>query len=320
MAINTPVAFIIFNRPDVTERVFQVIRDAQPQKLLVISDGPRGDRPGEAERCAAARAVIDQVDWECEVLTNYSDTNLGCKHRVSSGIDWVFSQVEEAIILEDDCLPAPSFFQFCQTLLEKYRYDNRIMMVSGSNFQPNNKMKDSYYFSDCIHIWGWATWRRAWQHYDVEMASWPTFRDRGLLKAVCHNPLEADYWQKNFDDVSNRTVDTWDHQWVYACWQQSGMSVTPAVNLVSNIGFRHDATHTFGESPLAAMPIGNIYNIKHPIFVLNDQEADDYVFSNVFGGRTTKFKTIADRVVRLLAKLRRYWVKSWMAIKNHQTV
>jgi hypothetical protein len=325
MALSTPVAFIIFNRPDTTDRVFQAIRQAQPQKLLVIADGPRADRPGEAEKCAATRAIVDRVDWECEVLTNYSDTNLGCKRRVSSGLDWVFSQVEEAIILEDDCLPAPSFFPFCQTLLEKYRDDDRVMMISGDSFQTaDRKFEDSYYFSKYIHIWGWATWRRAWQHYDVEMSSWQDFRDRRLLNASCPDPIEAEYWLKIFDDVANGAVDTWDQQWVYTCWQQSGMSIMPAVNLISNIGFRDDATHTIGASPWAEMPVGSIHNIRHPPFVLKDQKADTYTFENVFDGKSLRFdKTALGKIIQSLRTIKgaakRWLVKNWSTTKIQST-
>src|SRR5512139_3287315 len=171
--LKTPVAFIIFNRPDTAERVFAEIAKARPPKLLVVADGPRANRSGEAEKCAATRAIIDRVDWDCEVLTNFSDTNLGCKNRVSSGIDWVFEQVPEAIILEDDCLPHPTFFRFCEELLERYRDDERIGMISGDNFQLGQKRTDaSYYFSRYNHIWGWASWRRAWRHYDREASAW----------------------------------------------------------------------------------------------------------------------------------------------------
>ena len=119
--LNTPVAFLIFNRPHTTQRVFAEIAKARPPKLLVVADGPRNDRPGEAELCAQTRAIIDQVDWDCEVLTHYADKNMGCKKRIASGIDWVFTQVEEAIILEDDCLPEASFFQFCEENLAPAR-------------------------------------------------------------------------------------------------------------------------------------------------------------------------------------------------------
>jgi hypothetical protein len=306
MSLTTPVAFIIFNRPDVTERVFQAIRQAQPQKLLVIADGPRADRPGEAEKCAAARAVIDRVDWDCEVLTNYSEVNLGCKLRVSSGIDWVFSEVEEAIILEDDCLPAPSFFSFCQVLLEKYRHDERVMMISGNNFQPPDKqIQESYYFSKYIHVWGWATWRRAWQHYDVEMSSWRALRDERFLDSMCNDPIEKEYWIKIFDDVANGDIDTWDYQWNYTCWQQSSMNIMPSINLISNIGFRSDATHTMGDSAWAHMPVGEIPNIRHPIAVFRSHDADTYTFDYVYDGKALRFnKTAMGKSIQVLRKIK----------------
>lgn len=283
MAINTPVAFIIFNRSDVTERVFQAIRYAQPQKLFVISDGPRGDRPGEAEKCAAARAVIDQVDWECEVLTNHSDTNLGCKRRVSSGIDWVFSQVEEAIILEDDCLPAPSFFQFCQTLLEKYRYDDRVMAISGNNFQGGQSRTDySYFFSRYNYVWGWASWRRAWQHYDVKMKTWPEFVRSKYMEDISDGEEEKKFWTDNFQNVYDGLTDTWDYQWIYACWCQGALSIVPDSNLVSNIGFGVDATHTKGNGLLANLPVKDIWEIDHSPFMIRDKKADLYMRDKSF--------------------------------------
>jgi hypothetical protein len=277
MSLSTPIAFIIFNRPDTTARVFQAIRQARPQRLLVIADGPRIDRSGEAEKCAATRAIIDQVDWECEVLTNYSDINLGCKHRVSSGIDWVFSEVEEAIILEDDCLPTPSFFTFCQTLLEQYRHDERIMAISGNNFQNGqSRTPYSYYFSKYNHIWGWASWRRAWQHYDVNMKTWPEFLSSDLMQHVSDGEAEEKFWTENFQQVYEGNIDTWDYQWTYACWSQGAMSILPDSNLVSNIGFGVDATHTKGVSSIANMPTKDIWEIKDPPFLVRHEEADHY--------------------------------------------
>jgi hypothetical protein len=169
--LTTPVAFFIFNRPDTTEQVFSEIVRVKPHKLLVIADGPRSERQGEAEKCSQARSIIDRVNWDCEILTNFSEINLGCKVRVSSGIDWVFEHVEEAIILEDDCLPDPTFFRYCQVMLDHYRNDQRIGMISGDNFQNGIKRNmDSYYFSRYVHIWGWATWRNRWQnYYDVNI-------------------------------------------------------------------------------------------------------------------------------------------------------
>ncbi|MCX5679732.1 MAG: glycosyltransferase family 2 protein, partial [Candidatus Omnitrophica bacterium] len=182
--LETPVVLTIFNRPDKTELVFNAISKARPRQLFVIADGPRPDAPGENERCLDARAIIERVDWDCCLRKNYSDVNMGCKRRVSSGLDWVFSSVEEAILLEDDTLPSHSFLFFCQELLEKYRYDNRINYISGTNYQLGKSRTDySYFFSRYASFWGWATWRRAWRHYDVDMKSWPQVKKDHLLSS-----------------------------------------------------------------------------------------------------------------------------------------
>lgn len=289
MACSTPIVFLIFRRPDLTARVFEVIKQVQPKKLLVIADGPNPDKLDEAEKCAAARAIIDRVDWNCEVLKNYSDINLGCKKRVSSGINWAFSEVEEAIILEDDCLPSPSFFNFCEELLERYRYDERIMMISGNNFQQGNARSEySYYFSKYTHIWGWASWRRAWKYYDVEMSTWSEVRESKLLKSIWEDLYEEKYWTKIFDDVATGLIDTWDYQWAYACWSQSGLSILPNINLVSNIGFGLDATHTDLASSFGNLPTDNIWKIKHPSLVVRNYKADFYTFENHYGGKYIK--------------------------------
>lgn len=277
--LTTPVAFIIFNRLDTTRRVFAEIAKARPSKLLVIADGPRTNRPGEAEKCAQTRAVIDGVDWDCEVLTNFSEVNLGCKRRVSSGIDWVFEQVEEAIILEDDCLPDPTFFRFCQELLERYRHDQRIGMISGDNFQLGNRRNDdSYYFSKYVHIWGWASWRDRWANsYDVTMSRWPGIRDEAWLTDMVGNAREALFWHKVFERVYRGEIDTWDYQWVFANWVEGRMTILPAVNMISNIGFDANATHTTGDSELANLarcPIG--FPLKHPPGVFKNVQADRF--------------------------------------------
>ena len=276
----TPVVFIIFNRPDTTELVFAEIAKAKPPKLLVVGDGPRVNRAGEAEKVEAARAIIDRVDWDCEVLTNFSEVNLGCKRRVSSGIDWVFEQVEEAIILEDDCLPDPTFFRFCQELLERYRHDQRIGMISGDNFQFGRRCNDdSYYFSKYSHIWGWASWRDRWAgSYDVMMAKWPRIRDDGCLANMVDNTLEAIYWKIIFERVHRGEIDTWDYQWVFAKWVEGRMSILPAVNLISNVGFGRDATHTTWDSVLANLARKSIcFPLAHPIGVFRNVKADKYV-------------------------------------------
>jgi len=274
--LKTAVAFFIFNRPDTTARVFEAIRRAAPPQLLVVADGARPGREGEAERCAAARAIVERVDWPCEVLTNFSEANLGCKRRVASGLDWVFSLVEEAIILEDDCLPHPTFFRFCEELLASYRHDQRIMMISGNNFQfGERRSDDSYYFSCYPHIWGWACWRRSWERCDWNLESWPRLRDEGWLDDFFGKRDCSRFWRKVFDEVYHGRVDAWSHHLTFACLVQQGLCILPTVNLVSNIGFGGDATHTMVKGKLSEIPTEPMtFPLRHPPFLLRDQRAD----------------------------------------------
>lgn len=276
--LRTPVAFLIFNRPDTTATVFAAIAKARPATLLVIADGPRASRQGEEELCAAARAVIGRVDWPCRVLTNFSDHNLGCRRRVSSGIDWVFSLVEEAIFLEDDCVPDPTFFPFCEEMLERYRSDTRVMHIGGTNFQGAARVgEESYYFSRHVHVWGWASWRRAWRHYDVNMSAWTWARAKGRVFDILSTPAERRAFRSLFDRVARREIDTWDSQWTVACRAQNALSIVPSRNLISNIGFRGDATHTSdaGHS-VATMPTFAVaLPLVHPAYPLADSAADE---------------------------------------------
>jgi hypothetical protein len=283
--VKTPVVFIIFNRPDTTAKVFASIRQAQPPKLLVIADGPRPDRLGEAQKCHETREIIKQVDWDCEVLTNYADTNLGCRDRVSSGLDWVFDRVEAAIILEDDCLPDPSFFPFCEEMLEKYRDDERIVVVAGSNFQFGRKRTEySYYYSRYNHCWGWASWKRSWQNYDRNMIAWEEIREGNWLNAMLDDARSVNCWRKIFQDTYDKKNNSWAYRWTFSCWIQSGLTVLPHVNLVANIGFGHDATHTKkSTNKLSNMPTADIgFPLKHPPFVIRDRLADRFTQENIF--------------------------------------
>ena len=283
--LKTPVCLMIFNRPDTTQQVFNVIRQVKPEKLLVIADGPRFNVVGEAEKCAATRAIINQVDWDCEVLTNYSDINLGCRHRVSSGLTWVFNTVEEAIILEDDCLPDVTFFRFCEELLERYRHEPNIMTISGNNFQSRqNNQQVSYYFSRYNHLWGWATWRRAWKFYDLDMKLWPEIRDsNGLEKILEHSAINVAECKEVFQ-AAYEGYNTWDHAWTFACWVHGGLTIFPHVNLVSNIGFREDATHTTDQSPFANLPTKPMsFPLQHPTVVMRNTQSNNLTEPILFG-------------------------------------
>jgi hypothetical protein len=280
--LETPVAFIIFNRPDRTERVFAEIAKARPAKLLVVADGPRN--PGEREQCDAARSLIERVDWNCEILRNYSDTNLGCKRRVSSGLDWVFDQVEEAIILEDDCLPHETFFPFCTELLERFRNDERVSMICGSNFQRGKRRSPySYFFGLNVTVWGWASWRRVWQHYDVEMRRWPELRNTTWLQDLLINPVAVKYWSEVFEGTLGGYYDTWDYQFFFSWWREDMLALVPELNLVSNIGFGAGATKTHDTlRSMANLPRHSMsFPLAHPPGVSLNRKADNFSFKQI---------------------------------------
>jgi hypothetical protein len=281
-----PVAFFIFNRPQVTAQVYARIRAARPARLLVVADGPRRSRPEEAELCRATRQIVSSPDWPCELLTNFADENLGCRRRVSSGIDWVFQQCSEAIILEDDCLPCPAFFAFCSTMLNHYRDDPRIMHVSGNNFQGGRiRGEGSYFFSRYPLSWGWATWRRAWQYYDVKVASWPEAYRNRWLESILDDPEEMQHWEGTFDSLYRGRIDTWDYQWLFACWRRGGLSILPNVNLVTNIGIGPDATHFREGHSTLGIPTGELGNCIHPSAVIRDAQADQFMFKEHIASR-----------------------------------
>lgn len=283
--LQTPVVFLIFNRFETTARVFEAIRQARPPKLLVVADGPRPDHPGDAEKCARARSIIDQVDWDCEVLTNFADTNMGCKRRISSGLDWVFDIVEDAVILEDDCLPTMEFFRFCDELLAKYVHDTRVGMISGNNF--GFKLYDSalsYSFSKHGLIWGWATWKRAWQRYhDVSHFS---DEELNLIKAnISDNQEFVDIWWKGAEAAIQGRLDAWDYLWGVARYANNFLTIRPKVNLVANIGFGEEATHTKGQPHSMYIATGRLeFPLTHPKFVAPDYVADK-MLEAVFASR-----------------------------------
>ena len=262
-----PVVFCVFNRPTPTRTVFAAIARARPARLLIVADGPRKDRPGEEDLCRQVREIAQQVDWPCDVLTNFSATNLGCRERIISGLNWAFSLVEEAIILEDDCLPDPSFFPFCQEMLERYRGDSRIAMISGDNFTgvplPTG---DSYFFSRMTHVWGWATWRSAWSRYDRHLRQWPEIKRANLLSEIFDDPRLVEYWTARFDEMHDDTgPNTWDYQWAYTNLIHNALCVTPAVNMVTNIGFGADATHTSGADQNMTLASHSMeWPLRHP--------------------------------------------------------
>ncbi len=228
------------------------------------------------ENCAEVRKIVTNIDWPCETKFLFRDKNLGCKAAISSGISWFFDQVEEGIILEDDCLPHDTFFDYCADLLERYRLDLRVTTICSVNMQFGHRRSPySYYFSRHVHVWGWATWRRAWKNYDLHMQRWPEFLEGGWLKDVWLEQEKVNYWTRMLAGVYQGKINTWDYQWELSCWMQGGLNVIPNVNLVSNIGFSPEATHVMDHpvANMATLPIE--FPLQHPPFILQDQISDD---------------------------------------------
>lgn len=298
---TTPVLIIAFNRPDVTQRVFDEIRKAKPLKLFLAVDGPRENRPEERELVEQVRNIAKQVNWSCEVKTLFQEKNVGVSTAPAKAISWFFEHVEEGIIFEDDCLPHPSFFRFCQEMLAKYRTNEKIMLVSGDNFQFGKKHSDkSYYFSIYPSTWGWATWRRAWKHFDPNLSGFPTFRDSNSIASITPEKDEQRVWLDTFRKEYYGEWKTWDYEWVYAIWSRGGLSVIPNVNLISNIGFGENATHNFStESKYANIKTEEItFPLSHPKEMVANREADRFTFETLFADRKPLKKKLYDLVLR----------------------
>ena len=296
--LTIPVVLFIFNRPDTTEQVFQSIRQVKPKTLFVVGDGPRVNQINDSPRCAQARAVIQQIDWNCEIQTHYSTTNLGIKSQVEKGLGWVFSLVEHAIVLEDDCVPHPDFFYFCEKLLKRYRDESQIMTISGEGGLSFPVSQASYQFSRYPLIWGWATWRRAWERYDPTMSQWPRLRESNWLDELLQDPYATEYWFRIFQ-INHKTLENWDYAWVLSTWLHNGLSIIPNVNLISNIGFRPDATHTKDAlSRSANRPVGALeWPINHPLQILRDSKFDKQIEVEKFSGERIRnlFTILRDR-------------------------
>jgi hypothetical protein len=264
----------------------------------VVANAPREDVEGEDELCEATRALVETVDWDCKVSTDFASEHLSQTDRIESGLDWIFEQYEEAIILEDDCVPDPTFFGFCDELLERYRGDEKVMSISGDNFQfESPASEDSYYFSRYPLTWGWATWRRAWNRHDPVMTAWPKLRDGGWLEEFFDAGGDVAYWAHTFE-TNRRDRDAWDRAWLFSCWVEGGLHAIPNVNLVSNIGFRDDATHTtpvqgqmFADLPTEPMA----FPLRHPGELKRNEAADRYTNRLLYGGN----------VGRMLGRVRR---------------
>lgn len=238
--------------------------EVKPKHIYVAIDGPRSHIPSEKQLVSECYEIFTQLPWQASVNFLKRDKNLGCRESVSSAITWFFNQVEQGIVLEDDCIPSEDFFSYAETLLEKYKNDDRVMAISGDNLISYDPGIGSYFFSRYCHIWGWASWRRAWKFYDVKMTYWPQDRESGLLETLFSNRREVEYWKNIFDRTHAGKIDTWDFQWIHTIFRKSGMCIVPKVNLVRNIGFDERATHTKHDMNLSLQAMDLPSPLAHP--------------------------------------------------------
>lgn len=301
---NTPILFIIFNRPEITQKVFQEIKKQQPKFLFIAADGPRNNVDTDLKKCKETRGIVlEAIDWDCEVKTLFRSENLGCGVAVSEAITWFFENIEQGIILEDDCLPNPSFFGFCEELLHKYKNEEQIYGISGDNFQNGiQRGNASYFFSNYVFVWGWATWRRAWENYDFDMEDLEQFKKDNSIYKIDKRKIFQDYWLNIFENVAKKKIDTWDYQWMFTIWKSKGKVIVPNINLISNIGFGKEATHTTGNSPFANLEVGKIGVIKHPKKIIINRKADDYASKFVYNIIRSK-KNIFDRLINYIRRI-----------------
>ena len=304
--INTPVLFLIYKRPSTTQKVFDAIRAAKPQKLFVAANGPNPEKESDYEKCEETRNIIKQVDWDCELVTLFRDEHLNVGLSVSSSITWFFEHVEEGIILEDDCLPDITFFRFCGELLEKYKHDEKIMQISGNSFVSKNNCTESYYFSKLPFIWGWASWRRAWSKYDYMYHHFSNIKRNKIINQNFENPLISKYWQNTTENHVGTNINmTWDYQWFFSIWKNFGYVILSKVNLVSNIGFGNDATNTNTDYNSIANYQSNSmqFPLKHPneIMVTNKLEYQNFV--NYFSKKTNFSELILSKTNNILKKI-----------------
>lgn len=297
---QTPILFIIFNRPNTTNKVFERIKRIRPRALFIAADGVRVNYPKDIECCQASRAIVNKIDWDCTVKTLFRTENLGCGKAVSEAITWFFENVEQGIILEDDCLPDISFFYFCELMLNRYGNEQRVMQITGTNylFNTNKSLSNSYYFSAYNSIWGWATWRRAWQYYDYNLENAEEaqiFLPKRFYNIALQNWLLASY-----REVEENKIDTWDFQWNFIFQKMNGLCVTPSVNLISNIGYF--GTHYFGKTHLSNIPTStfSIHNIIEGVPLAIDFEKDNHAAIHLTNFKRSVYQKIENKIRRFL--------------------
>lgn len=302
--LDTPVLLITYKRLGTTKQVFEAIRQAKPPRLYIASNIGKDEQA--IQQVKKVREFLEEnIDWDCKVYKLYRDQHLSAKDSISGAIDWFFQNEKMGIILEDDCLPSQSFFWFCEGLLKKYADDMRVWHIGGSSTLSENILlnHDSYYFSNYNHIWGWAGWSNRWKMYDVNVSLFKEFSKNGFIENVTKDKLLQKFWIDNFNSVYEKRIDTWDYQWYFTTWSNGGISIIPTVNLISNLGFGADATHTSDSSDkLSNMEKGEInLNLIHPNIMMPNIIYDNYNAKFLFG--ISYFSFYKNEVKKILKKI-----------------
>ena len=286
-----PILLLVWNRPDHVKILLDRLALVRPPVLYVASDGPRTGHPSDSALIQQSRELVNElITWPCEIHHRYQSSNLGCRLHVSAAISWFFDNVEQGIILEDDCIPHPDFFPYATELLKIYALDLRIWSISADNRQSIDNCRnytESYYFSRYHHCWAWATWRRSWDQYSLDNPKFANLTGPSSLLPYL-SPIQSLYWFSVWSSVFKyKTVDTWDYQWTFTCFINNGLSIIPRKCLVENIGFSTDATHTkTGRSPLSPVPKysspSSLIPLIHPPFIQADRNKDHYTFYKTY--------------------------------------
>jgi len=306
MHLDTPILFLVFNRPETTREVWAEIRTIKPRTLFVSGDGPRKEVQTDKTRCAETRAIVESIDWPCEATYFFRDQNVGCGASVASALNWFFDNVPEGIILEDDCVPDQSFFPYCEELLRRYRTDDRIMIIGGANYGTEDRNDtESYYFSAFPHIWGWAPSARAWKKYQRTLEVCPG-KEKALLRSISRSRRFQKHWAKVFRRVRDGRVDTWDYQWVHAIWTNKGLAIIPTVNLVCNIGWGGESTHTKQSTHrLAHLPSHEmLFPLRHPQDILVAKDKDHWEFHRMICPKIPLAKRARRKRMEIVHKVR----------------
>lgn len=303
MRTNTPVLLITFNRPETTRIVFDAIRRATPKKLYIAADAPRIGNIEDENKCATVKEIVKQVDWDCKVYYRFAELNQGCGPGPFNAISWAFENEDRLIILEDDCVPAKPFFKYCDELLERYKFDTRIWMISGNQYNEEKvTTPHSYFFSRYGHSWGWATWKRCWDSMDLLITKYPLIIDQDLYKSAFRTNKEVNFFQKKIESIYKDDVlksHIWDFQFGFAITSNNGLCIVPKKNLVTNIGYWGE--HSQKKNRYHLRQVDDNYEIiSHPDFILIDVNYDSYHFKHHWYKRGTIFSRIINKINRIL--------------------